>query len=76
MSGKVEEIKIDKVSKNKQNIITIKGKRSLRKTDDNEDKIYLSEHNSSRFSENLTLFNLTIISEAKLTGLSDFITLA
>ena len=41
ISGKVEEIKIDKVSKNKQNIITIKGKRSLGKKktqeDDNDD---------------------------------------
>ena len=68
ISGKVEEIKIDKVSKNKQNIITIKGKRSLGKKksqeDDNDDnkkkKKYFSEHKSSYFTDNSTLFNLRI----------------
>ena len=61
-------MKIDKVSKKKQNIITIKGKRILsskkNKKDDNEDnkkKKFFSEHNSSYFTDNSTPFYLRII---------------
>ena len=67
ISGKVEDINIEKVSKNRQNIITVKGKRKLGKetkkeNDDTKEKKkkFFGEHKSSYFNESSTLFNLRI----------------
>ena len=67
ISGKVEEIKIYKTSKNRQNIITVKGQRKLGKKKNQEDdesnekkKKYIGEHKPSYFDESSSLFNLRI----------------
>ena len=76
ISGKVEDLDVKKVSQNKNNIITIKGKRILGKkkekkeneqqTDENSNekkkniKKYIKEHKSSYFDEEPTPFNLRI----------------